>query len=236
MKPIIKTAKHKRLKKRKRANPGKFAFALFLIILSAGFAHIYNKSYIPVLATAAKYRAEYILKNTVNSVCERFLAESGITYDSLIKAETDPDSNTVILKADLVRAAGFKLKLVSLLNKMINGQNRTDIMIPLGNLLGSDIFSGIGPVIRTRLVSSGSADADFKNSFTAAGINQTRHIISIEITATLSYLLPGALSNEISVTSDIPIAESIIAGKVPENFTNLETDIESLKDDLLNLR
>jgi sporulation protein YunB len=77
---------------------------------------------------------------------------------------------------------------------------------------------------------AGSVNTTYRSDFKSAGINQTRHIIYLDVTINLQVVIPLA-RNSISTKSSIPIAESIIIGKVPGTYANLENvGGEILKD------
>lgn len=68
----------------------------------------------------------------------------------------------------------------------------------------------------------GSAHAVFQSQFSDAGINQTRHQILLEVTVSVDILLPGGdLPAEIS--AQVPVAETIIVGSVPDTYVELPT-------------
>ena len=52
-------------------------------------------------------------------------------------------------------------------------------------------------------------------AFEEAGINQTRHRIFLEIAASIQIVQP-LLSSTITVKTDVPLAETIIIGNVPQ--------------------
>ncbi len=68
------------------------------------------------------------------------------------------------------------------------------------------MLAGRGPCIRIRMQAVGSTTAKLRNAFTAAGINQTKHQILLDVTVQMSILLPGRtstqVSNEITVAGD----------------------------------
>jgi sporulation protein YunB len=89
--------------------------------------------------------------------------------------------------------------------------------IPLGALMGSRVFSGYGPEIPVRLRPVGTVAVEIKQEFRAEGINQTRHRIWLEATATVQVVLP-LVSREAQVSSAMPLAETVIVGPVPQSF------------------
>ena len=85
-----------------------------------------------------------------------------------------------------------------------------------------------GPQIRVSVVPVGSVTTRFVTSFESAGINQTRHEISLEASVLMRIVVPAG-SNSVSVSTYVPIAESIIVGEVPESYVHVP------EDELLNL-
>ena len=57
----------------------------------------------------------------------------------------------------------------------------------------------------------------FVSDFEAAGINQTRHSVYLEIVADISIIMPSGTSNFASMT-EVLICESVLVGSVPEAY------------------
>jgi sporulation protein YunB len=89
--------------------------------------------------------------------------------------------------------------------------------VPLGALTGNRLLSSTGPRIHVELIPVGSVVVDIKQEFKAEGINQTRHTISLKATATVRIVLPLA-TKEVQVSTDVPIADSVIVGDVPQVY------------------
>lgn len=99
--------------------------------------------------------------------------------------------------------------------------DKAEVTIPFGALLGSQLFSGMGPMIRVQLVPMGYALVDFESSFFDAGINQTKHQIDIVVNASFGMILATG-NNNIEVKTSIPVAQTIIVGDVPNSYMSLE--------------
>ncbi len=87
--------------------------------------------------------------------------------------------------------------------------------IPLGNALGSRLFSGKGPKLNTDIIPIGSVEYDIRSELSDAGINQTLHRIYIYFNAEINCLAPF-YETKINIKTSIIIAETLIVGKVPE--------------------
>jgi len=103
------------------------------------------------------------------------------------------------------------------------------ITVPAGTVSGVDLFAGKGPDISVSFQPVGSIATSFRSDFTDAGINQTLHRVFLHLTAEVEILLPG-VSHTVIVETEVPIAENVIIGEVPNAYTNVADE-----EDLLNL-
>jgi hypothetical protein len=72
-----------------------------------------------------------------------------------------------------------------------------------------------------KIVPLGTVTAGFSNQFSAAGINQTRHQIMMDISVDISILLPG-YSVGTQVGTQVSIAETVIVGAVPDSYFHMD--------------
>ena len=109
-----------------------------------------------------------------------------------------------------------------------------ELSVPVGTLLGSPFLAGRGPLIRVRMQSVGSSSAHFENAFTSAGINQTKHQIYLVVDVYVSILLPG-FSTTTKFSNTYAVAEMVIVGSVPENYTYFSNgaDMEQNAEDYI---
>ena len=105
----------------------------------------------------------------------------------------------------------------------------TELSIPIGTLTGSSLLAGRGPAIKVKMQSVGSTTASFRNTFGSAGINQTRHQILLDVQVNMSILLPGFRTST-KVNNEISVAETVIVGSVPENYTYFSTAPNEIDD------
>ncbi|SNS36116.1 sporulation protein YunB [Anaerovirgula multivorans] len=95
--------------------------------------------------------------------------------------------------------------------------------IPLGNALGSQLLAQYGPKFKLTVTPLGMVDVNFGTEFEQSGINQTRHRIFLIVNTKVRVIIPFS-SNTIEVTTYIPVAETIIVGRVPMNYINVPKD------------
>ncbi len=205
-------------------------------MLTLAFVQIYNKSFKPIIKQVALYQAEQLSTTAISEGIIKVIDSTKVSYEDIVDISRTPDGSLTTLSVNLYKINKLKSEVILLINDIINSRDKIRIFIPLGNITGIELFSGAGPMIPIELVPAGNTFADFDNKFTEAGINQTKHTVALKITSKISMLMPNNLSVASEFTSYIPIAESIIAGDIPENYTVLETSPEELRDDIMNLQ
>ena len=92
-----------------------------------------------------------------------------------------------------------------------------EVEVPLGTLLGWQIFAGRGPAIRFQVVPASFVESNITSTLESAGINQTQHKILMEFTVEMSAIIPG-YTTSVQVNTQVSIADTLIIGAVPEFY------------------
>ncbi len=206
-----------------------------IIILFFTLINIYNTVYKPQIKKLAEARGNYILNNAVNNGINRVIEDSELQYNDLITILKDDSGKITGLMTNLVGANRLKSEFSLKISEELNSLNSVPIFISLGNLTKIGALAGLAPKIKINLIPAGAVKIDFKNDFTEAGINQTRHEIYLETIASASLLMPVGIFERVEHTIKIPLCESIIVGEIPDTLTRLETRDETLREDVLNI-
>ena len=204
---------------------------LSAVVLYAG-AHLQ-----PVLSRLAVAR----VSNTVNRIVIQSVDEAvrggAVRYDQLISFEKDNDGRIAAIHSNMAACSRLQSEILSIILARLDEVPPRDLSIPLGTLLGSALLAGRGPRVSVRMESAGSSSARFGNTFTSAGINQTRHELVLYIDVNVAILLPG-FTTATRVSNAVTVAETIIVGAVPETYTYFSTNpadgIDDQKDYFLN--
>lgn len=94
-----------------------------------------------------------------------------------------------------------------------------DIPVPLGTLLGMDLFAGFGPLVPAKIVPAGGIATDLQITFESAGINQVRHHIELVVELDMRVIAP-LVSSDIYVRERFPLDTIILQGDVPQVYLN----------------
>ncbi|MDR2525613.1 MAG: sporulation protein YunB [Oscillospiraceae bacterium] len=193
--------------------------AVLIALLCAGLDARAKPQIHALASTAARQQASASITEAV----QRVLAEEQVTYDRLVTIGASGAGEGGI------RSIETNAMEVNLLRGKINAAAEEAVSLrdarlrlPLGALLGSDLFAGSGPKLSVPLTMTGHALSDIRSDLTSSGVNQTMHRILMDLCVTLSVILPGEIvTTEISVT--VCLAETVIVGNVPNGIMSYGT-------------
>lgn len=191
----------------------------------------------PLLESLATTR----VSNTVNRIVSEAVAEAiedgAIRYESLISFEKDTEGRVTAVHSNMAAFNRLQSSILDIILTRVDQVSARELSIPIGTLSGTALLAGRGPRISVRMESVGSSSARFENTFSSAGINQTKHQIVLNIDVYVSILLPG-FATATKVSNTFTVAETIIVGSVPETYTYFSTTPgtyeEDMKDYILN--
>lgn len=214
------------VKLKTKGHAGRVFFLVLLLLLVAALVVENNLS--QMMLDMAYARAYSLAVETINqSVWD--VMQGGVAYDELIITHVDAAGKVTMLNANTVRMNELATKVALMAEAELGLAENQQIEIPVGAALGIRFLAGAGPRIPIQIVPVGAVTTQFATEFEAAGINQTRHKISMILSTTVRLVIPSG-SKRVDVVSTVPIAETIIVGEVPDSFVDVNN-----KEDLLNL-
>lgn len=197
---------------------------LALILLVSGtlfliFAFVFTKYLRPRILTISQSYAENEVSMIIDQEVKRIMLEEFLSYDKITIINRDSSGRVTSISANSVLINNFANELDIKIGDRIDSNDVIENKVYVSSLVGSDLFSGIGPKIPIRFQPVSVTHADITHSFEEAGINQTIHTITLLITVDIEILLPFAHSI-MTVKSEMPIAQTLIVGTVPEAYFN----------------
>lgn len=192
------------------------ALALAWLIL-----HTLNGRLRPVLEAAASSRATNLMTQAIDNAVDNCLQENDMNYADFVTMETDSAGKVTSLTSNTAANSRFKRQVVEAVTRQLSTLDSDALGVPLGTLTNQPLLAGTGPSVRVKVDSVGEVTADYVNSFTSAGVNQTLHRVCLDITATIYLFLPGEVL-PVTVASSVCVAETVIVGETPDTYLNLE--------------
>ena len=194
-----------------------FYVSLFLLALGIFCILLFRSRYRDVIRELAENQVKNTTSDLTNDAIAKQIADGVVQYDRIVYFEKDLDGRITALKTNIGEVNRLKTDILNIINDEILALDTSDIGIPLGSLLLPELFSGKGPAIPVHILSIRNSDANFVSHFTQAGINQTLHQVTMEVSIDVSVLVLGQTAS-FTMYSEVVVAETVIVGEVPNTF------------------
>lgn len=204
----------------KKSRSKSLKLPVILISILAILAILYSRL-TPIVSDMAVAGAKNSVTNAINSAINARMASGDMDYKDIVRLEKDETGKVTALITDMSTINSLKSEISYDIIKMITEGKITRVSIPVGNLIGGSLFSGMGPDIPVKIVAASAVTTNFSNKFSSSGINQTRHQIVVKVSVVIKVLIPGK-TVKTQVETELVVAETIIVGSVPESFTYFE--------------
>ncbi len=206
-----------------------FLFILFvMIILFSLYYKTIEASFIRICTSNAHSIA---LNCTEKAIQEKL---SQVTYQSIINVEKTEEGKIVALTSNVNELNRLSNELVIAIEENLQKNEKNEINVPLGLLLGSTKLGGYGFKVGVKTIPIGDVDIEYISYFDSVGINQTRHRIIARITVKAEIVAPFVTSTT-EYHRDIVLAETILVGDIPESYYYIDGIKDLQTKDILNM-
>lgn len=205
-----------------------FVFFILLVLFIAGICSLFfNNSIEPTLKALCQSNAKSIAVITTNKAVYEYIKD--VKYDDLINIQKDENNKITALSANVMQMNLISTNVTTKIDEELTKNSVSEIILPIGSMIGTNIFGGYGPKIDIKTVPTGSVDVKFKSEFISTGINQTKHSIILEVSTSVMVLAPFYTNTETFVNS-IVVAETIIVGEIPSSYYDIDGETISPLD------
>lgn len=193
----------------------------FLVSSFISFIYYFDEIILPSVMVICNGEMRARAVEVINtSVVEKYIEE--FNYDEVIDIEKDEKGNITLLKADTLKMNKISTELSLQIQKKLSDIGTEKVEFNMGYITKNNILANFGPKITAKMQPLGYVESKYISDFESAGINQVRHKIYVEVKAKILVILPMA-SDEIEVVTQVPIAETVIVGRIPE--TSIQMDL-----------
>ncbi|MDD3225175.1 MAG: sporulation protein YunB [Clostridium sp.] len=198
-----------------------FVLIILLIISTLGL-YKFDKDINPAVVSMAD---ALIKKKTIEIIDKQILNEySNFNYDNVVKVERDNSGDISLVKADTLKMNKIACDITIKAQDELNKEGSINVNIPMVYILKNNLLANFGPNISIKAKPIGNISTEYVSKFESEGINQTRHSIYINVETYVEVVYPISIQ-KIKVKTQIPVAETIILGKVPN--TALQFDLKN---------
>ncbi|WP_461612329.1 sporulation protein YunB [Clostridium sp. Marseille-QA1073] len=198
---------------------------VFICTVLIAFLYYFDEVIVPNIMVICDGEMRAKATDIINkSIIEEYIDQ--FKYDEIINFEKDLEGNIILLKADTLKMNKIATDVSLRVQRELKEIGQVGIEFPIGYITKNNLLSNLGPNITATMQPVGHVETRYISDFESAGINQTRHKIYVEVKAKIKVVLPIGY-NEVEVVSQLPIAETVIVGKIPE--TSVQLDLNSGK-------
>jgi len=194
-------------------------FTIILVFIIMLYLYMYiEKNIRPKIKVMSEIKARLIATQAINDAVSKKIQMN--VFKDLVNIKTDNMGRVTMVQANTSEMNRIAVETSLYIQKELENISEEDLYISIGNILGSQIFADKGPKLRIKIQPAGTVKVNFATEFSEAGINQTRLKIYLKVDTRVQIIMPFA-GNEIDVSTNVPVSETIIVGDVPESYINL---------------
>lgn len=184
-----------------------------IIVLSIALTLFADRALSPVMVAIAEERATILVGERIGSTIEELL-HINVNSDELVTIERDEHGRVTVLRPDSLRISRLAAQVTLAVQDELKRMQGEKFSIPLGQALGTSLIAGLGPGIPVIMYPLGSATVFVGDKFEDAGINQTRHVIYLDVNATIRVVIP-LQRRRVEISARFPVSDTVIVGEVP---------------------
>jgi sporulation protein YunB len=183
----------------------------------------------------SRNQAQWYATKIINEAVTEVLSAENTNYETLVAVSRNGDGAVQAVEVDVATVNRLKAAVSLAVTEQVGERKNVQVDIPLFTFLGSHWLTGRGPFVHIPVSMNGSVLTTVTSTFTEAGINQTSHRIEMQIKTNMEIAIPTGHTS-VSVETPFIIAESILLGKVPDAFTNVEGDTQDTTGQIFDYR
>jgi len=198
-------------------------FIIWIIAIMVLLVYLYrfiDVNIKPTIVAIAEIKARSVTTQAINDTIKTKIRRD-INYNDLIFVKYNNEGKVTLMQANTILMNSIAAEVALEVQEQLGKISKANIKVPLSNAFDTQIITL--PSIKVQIVPQGSVAVDFATEFESAGINQTRHRIYIIVVTDIKMIVP-LVSENLRITTNIPIAETIIVGDVPERYVNVPNE------------
>ena len=196
------------------------ALAVILTVI-AGLTLLFRLRLAPMAQQLIETQVNNQASDAINDAIAEQIAAGELNYEDMVTVEKDKNGTVTAIRTNMERINLLKTGILDCIDEKLDNLSVEELGVPIGSVLMPELFSGRGSNIPVRVLAVRTSDALFRNDFSAAGINQTRHSIYIDIHVTVT-VLTWTGTHDVLVDSTVAAAETVIVGTVPVTYFGME--------------
>lgn len=200
------------------------ATILFVIIGLFVLFVIAEKRIEPTLMLIAQSKADQVAKLAITDAVTKRLTQQGVDFNEVVIMEKDESGSIKAVNFNFREYSRIVGETTARIQNRLKEfeQDNVRTTIPLGLATKNVFLEHLGPDIPVSFVPIGAVKTRLETGMKQAGINMVLVTVYIYVEVDLRVIIPFATKQQ-TVTTQIPITEALIVGKVPNYLYNNPT-------------
>lgn len=211
---------HRRSIRRTPGSFGKRMIAWFFTLALMAFLVSVSLYFRSISTQIAISDASDLITMRINKAISQIMSEGNYDADYFVTFEKGENGEVSAISCNMARINALSAEILDRVVGATENYTAT-VQIPLGNLSGLSVLMGRGPKVPVEIVTLTSSRVEFKNGIVTAGINQTKHQITLGIKVDIDILVPWG-SESTQVVTEVLIADTVIVGQVPGTYLDIQ--------------
>ena len=182
-----------------------------------------------LLLDMAEAKVKYSTMQMVNETVSSAMSRQDKRFEDLIIIDKDASGNVQSIHTDVTKLTLLQSTIAEEILDQLGEEKQMEVQVPLANMLGMTVLSGIGPRIPVQVIPLSELQTEFQDSFEQAGINQTKMQVMMQLHISVGIMAP-TLQRTVQIDAVVPVAQAVIVGGVPESYTQIEGSVKNAAD------
>jgi len=196
--------------------PKGMTIAGLILFCILGFYQFLAFQFRPPIEVAAKAVALRAATIALNEALSEEISHDA-DYEKIVHIDRMPDGSIEAARFDFSSITKLQAAATSRAQAELSRLEKTTLQLPIGSVIGGSLFGAIGPRLPVRLYVVGTAKSSITTEVKTEGINQTVHILYLDISADVTVIAPFTTA-PLTVDARTPIAYIVFEGQVPKIY------------------
>lgn len=170
----------------------------------------------PVVMLAAKAIATRAATEALNEAVTEEIAHDA-DYSRIVELDNGPDGHLQVARFNFASVTQLQSAATQQALTNLRALSADSLELPVGQVLAGPLIGNAGPRLPIHLYVVGSAHSSVTTDVKSVGVNQTVHILYLDLSAEVSVVAP-LITTPVRVQSRVPLAYIVLAGRVPNTY------------------
>ena len=194
------------------------AFAVIIAIVIFFEATVRDRLELSIIA-----QIKSVSSGAINTAVSEYLKVNSDICRQMVDINCDDGSNVKSISENMYSVNVFKTDIIDVTQNAVDKVMKTHgICVKLCNFTGLNLLSDLGPVIPVDIDATTNITCDINSTFESSGVNQTLHIIVLDMFVDIYVGNPIRIESKTFETS-YKISQTLIVGNTPSAYGRLST-------------